>query len=295
MGSGVHPAFTDVQPVRYSMQLMRKLAVAISSLLFLPIVATAQVGPVPPQLLDQSRPLQGNMIRACVDESSAGGALDRAVAQAIGDALFLEVKFVPALRGFPINGEGYLQELQVHLNNDCDLFMGIAVQPNSPFPDWALVTRAYARIPFVLATTELGFERLADIPRDRMIGTALASLGEQVFITTMMQRPENQRWKRLPYADFELMLKRMREGRLAAMLLWQPALAQLLADDPEADSIRLIATDPVPTADVRVGALINVRNNYLRSQVDAAIAELVADGTIDQIMEDLGLVGTAGG
>jgi hypothetical protein len=277
------------------MQLMGKLAVAISGLLFLPMVAMAQTGPVPPQLLDKSRSLQGNMIRACVDDASAGGQLDRAIAQAIGDALFLEVKFVPALRGFPINGEGYLAEMQVHLNNDCDLLMGIAVQPNSPFPDWALVTRPYARIPFVLATTEPDFERLADIPKDRFIGTAVASLGELVFITTMTQRPEDQRWRRLPYADFKLMLQRMREGRLAAMLLWQPALAQLLADDPEAETVRLIATDPVPLAEVRVGALINVRNDYLRSQVDAAIAELVEDGTIDQILEDLGLEGTAGG
>lgn len=274
------------------MQPLGKLLALTCGLLMLPGVAAAQVGAVPPQLLDQSRRLQGDMIRVCVDDYSAGGALDRAIAQAIGDALLLEVQFVPALRGFPINGEGYLAELQVHLNNDCDLFMGVSVQPNSPFPDWALVTRPYARIPFVLATLDPDYARLADIPYDHFIGTALGSLGELVFLTTMQQRPTAERWKRLPYADFEVMLARLREGRLDAMLLWQPALAGLLAEDSEADAVRIIATDPVPLAEVRVGALIPVRNNYLRNQVDAAIAALAEDGIIDDILADLGLMGS---
>lgn len=276
------------------MRMIRKLLVPLSSVVLLPSLAFAQTGTLPPQLLDHSLRLQGDDIRACVDDFSPGGAIDRAVAQAIGDALLLNVVFVPALRGFPLDGDGYLAELQVHLNNDCDLFMGISVQPNSPFPDWALVTRPYARIPFVLAVTNPTYNKLADIPKGLFIGTALASLGERVFLTTMQQLPNEQRWKRLPYADFSLMLTRLREGKLAGMLLWQPALVKLLADDPDRNSIRVISIDPLPRVDVLVGALVPVRNSYLRNQVDAAIATLVENGTIGQILADQGIAGAGG-
>ena len=155
-----------------------------------------------------------------------------------------------------------------------------------------MVTRPYAQIPFVLAVTNPAYTKLGDIPRQETIGTALASLGERVFLTTMQQLPQEQRWKRLPYADPELMLARVRDGSLEGMLLWQPSLAQLMADDPERDSIHVISLDPVPTPEVLVGALISTRNSFLRNQVDSAIAALVAAGTIDQILDDLGMSGS---
>lgn len=269
------------------MSLMSKLG-AVAAVIVLSVPAHGQM--LPQQLLKQERPVQGNTIRACVDDHSAGGALDRAIAQAIGDSLFLQVEYVEALRGFPLDGDGYLAELQIQLNNDCDLFMGVAVQPNSPFPEWAAITRPYAQIPFVLAVTDPGYGQLSDIPFGAVIGTALAGLGERVFVTTMMQRPPEQRWKRLPYADVNLMLTRLREGKLAGMLLWQPALAQLQKTDADAGELRVISLDPVPAAIVQVGALVSSSNTYLRHTIDTAIAELDADGTLVQIVQDLGLL-----
>jgi hypothetical protein len=264
------------------------LAAAVM-LLAAPVAAQS----LPQQLMTQERPLQGNTIRACVDDTSAGGRLDRAVMQAIGDALFLEVQWVEALRGFPLDGDGYLAELQIQLNNDCDVFLGVAVQPNMPFPDWAVITRPYAQVPFVLVTDTPDYAALADIPYGSTIGTALASLGERVFATSVSQRPREQRWKRLPYADFELMTTRMREGKLAAMLLWQPSLLQLAEADPTVSELRVISLDPVPTAHVEVGALVSTRNTFLRTQIDQAIDQLAADGSIDQIMSELGITGSS--
>lgn len=270
------------------MSLMNKLgALAIVAVL----TGTAQAQVLPPQLLSPERPLQGNTIRACVDDYSAGGKLDRAVIQAIADSLFLDVDYVEALRGFPLDGDGYLAELQIQLNNDCDVFMGVVVQPNIPFPDWATMTRPYASVPFVLVTDKPDYDALSDIPYGSTIGTALASLGERVFATTILQRPQDQRWKRLPYADFGLMTQRMREGKLAAMLLWQPSLLELAESDPSVADLRIISLDPVQTPSVPVGALVATRNTFLRTQIDQAIGELSADGTIDSIMSDLGILG----
>lgn len=272
------------------MSLLSKLG-AVAAVLLLAGAAQAQV--LPPQLMTQERPIQGNKIRACVDDMSAGGKLDRAIAEAIGSALFLEVEYVEALRGFPLDGDGYLAELQIQLNNDCDLFFGVSVQPNMPFPEWAVITRPYARVPFVLVTDKPDYASLADIPYGSVIGTALASLGERVFATSVAQRPKDQRWKRLPYADFGLMTTRMREGKLAAMLLWQPSLLRLAETDPTVADLRIISIDPVPVAQVEVGALLSTRNTFLRTQVDQAIGELSADGTIDRIMAELGILGTS--
>lgn len=273
------------------MSLFSKFAGIAAAVLVTTTTVQAQL--LPQQLQTQEREVQGNKIRACVDDYSAGGKLDRAIAQAIGDALFLEVEYKEALRGFPLDGDGYLAELQIQLNNDCDLFMGVVVQPNMPFPDWASITRPYAEVPFVLVTDKPDYNSLADIPYGLTIGTSLASLGERVFATSVAQRPQDQRWKRLPYADFELMTLRMREDKLAAMLLWQPSLLQLAETDPSVADLRIISLDPVPQAVVPVGALVSTRNTFLRTQVDNAIAELTADGTIDQIMADLGVMGSA--
>ena len=256
------------------------------------LAAPAAAQSLPQQLLTQERPVQGNTIRACVDETSAGAKLDHAIMDAIGDALFLEVKYVEGLHGFPLDGDGYLAELQIQLNNDCDVFLGVSVQPNMPFPEWAKITRPYAQVPFVLVTDK-DYAALADIPYGSTIGTALASLGERVFATSVTQRPKDQRWKRLPYADFALMTTRMREGKLAAMLLWHPSLLQLAETDPSVMDLRIIDTAPVPTAHVEVGALVSSRNTFLRTQIDQAIEELTADGTIDRILEDLGIAGSS--
>lgn len=255
------------------------------------VAATAPVNGqmLPRQLIDMSRPAQGDRIRACVDDTSPGGPLDRAVAQAIADALFLDVEYVRALTGFPINAEGYLAEMEIHLHNDCDLFMGIAVQPSSPFPEWAAMTRPYAEVPFVLVTANPDYDSLTDIPLGSMIGTALASLGERVFITTMLQRPESERWKRLPYADFDLMTTRLLDGSLQGMVLWEPAWTRILASNSEARDLRVIALDPVPTPVVQVGALISSHDTFLRTEVDAAIEALTRDGTFDAILNELGL------
>lgn len=257
-------------------------------------LAHAQSSGVPEELLNSNRRQQGDAITVCNDASSKIRDFDRDVARAIGDALFLDVKFEEGFRGFPLSGDGFLDELRIAMTNTCDLLMGISVQEESPFPDWTMVTRPYATIPFVLAVKEPGWQSLADIPLDRVIGTAIQSMGELVYITWSRQQPKDKRWVRLPYADPELMLRRVEDGKIAGMLLWQPVLAALKAHHPEAGNLRVIATAPVPASATRVGALVGVRDTYLRTQIDKAIDALVSDGTIAAIMAKHGYEGTPG-
>jgi hypothetical protein len=259
-----------------------------------PPVAAQDEGP-PPTMLDNVRRQQGDLIRVCVDKHSVGGDFDRAVAQAIGDALLLEVEQVAAPSGFPLNGGGFLQEMQIAMNSTCDLWGGITLQPNPPFANFATTTRPYATVPFVFAVADPAFTALAAVPHDRKLGTAIGSLGEQAYLIWQTQVPAAESWTRLPYADPALMLRRVRDGSIAGMILWQPTLDKLLREHPDGPEVRAVPMDPVPEPAVRIGLLVSNRDTFLRSQVDAAIDALVADGTIAGLMQEFGFEGSAGG
>lgn len=256
--------------------------------------AYAQSSGIPPEEMDNSRRLAGDAINVCFDITSLGRAFDEDVAKAIGDALFLEVNVVEGFGGFPLNGDGFLDELTLAMNNTCDMFMGVSVSTNSPVSDAFALTRPYATIPFVFVVADPDWQKLGDIPKDRKLGTAMASLGEMNYITWAQQQPEAERWVRYPYANFDLMTTRVLDGTIAGMVLWQPALARVLQQRPDAAALRVIANDPIPGAEVHVGALVSSRNSFLRSQVDQAIDALVADGTIAGFLEQHGYTGHAG-
>lgn len=251
---------------------------------------------IPTELMPATRPMQGDRLRVCLDRSSAGAALDIAVAEAIGEALFLEVEIRPGLANFPLTGGGYLTELAILMNNDCDVMMGMVGHAEPAYSEFAIQTRPYARVPFVAAVTDPDLARLGDLDRDAVIGTALGSMVEQVYVYWAAEQPESRRWVRLPYADPALMIRRLRDGTLGAALIWQPALARVLAagDDEAGDpgiAVHSAALDPLDEIVVEVTAIVDRRDNFLRTQLDEAITALSEDGTLTAIMDDLGIGG----
>lgn len=272
---------------------MRRLLAPVLLALFTG-VASAQTSGIPPEELTSTRRQAGDQINVCFDVTSLGRPFDEAIAKAIGDALFLEIKVVEGFGGFPLSGDGFLDELTLAMNNTCDMFMGVSVSNSTPVSEAFSVTRSYASIPFVLAVANPDWQALADIPKDQRLGTAMASLGEMNYITWWQQQAEDQRWVRLPYADPNLMTTRVLDGTIAGMIVWQPVLARLQAEREDASRLRVVANTPIPDAEVRVGALVSSRDSFLRSQVDQAIEALVADGTIAALMEQFGYQGRAG-
>lgn len=268
--------------------------VALGLALLSTSAAFAQSSGIPPEEMTNTRRLAGDSINVCFDRTSLGRAFDEDVAHAIGDALFLDVNVIEGFGGFPLSGDGFLDELTLAMNNTCDVFMGVAVSANSPYSDAFSLTRPYATMPFVLVVADENWEKLGDIPKDRRLGTAMASLGEMNYITWAQQQPEAERWVRFPYADFSKMATRVMDGTIAGMILWQPALAGLNKAEPATTALRVIANDPIPESEVHVGALVSGRNSFLRSQIDQAIDALVLDGTIDGLMQTHGYLGHAG-
>lgn len=257
--------------------------------------ALAQSHGVPQELLNNTRRLDGDRLEVCLDSTTKIQAFDRAVATAIAEALFLKVNFHPGFGGFPTSGDGFLDELQIAMTNSCDIMMGMTVQESSPFPDWAVLSRPYVSLPYMFVVkADAPYEKLTDLPLDRKIGTPLSSMGERVFITWNQQLPKDQRYIRLPYADMDLMTKRVADGSLGGMLIWSPVWADLAKTNADTAPLHPISMSPVPAMVTRVGILMKARDTYLRSQIDQTIDALVADGTIDALMQEYGYEGTAG-
>src|SRR5690606_24492017 len=206
--------------------------------------ALAQSYGVPSELLKNTRRLEGDTLHVCSDASGKIRDFDHRVASAIAEMLFLKAEFHEGFGGYPTSGEGFLDELQIAMTNTCDIMMGMTVQENSPFPAWSVLSRPYVSLPYVLAVRD-DYAQLDAIPIERKLGTALSSMGERVFITWNQQRPKAQRYVRLPYADMALMAKRVADGSIAGMLIWQPALAQLQQEgNPDVAALHLIPVTP---------------------------------------------------
>lgn len=274
--------------------MLKRIVLAGLLALFGVGAAFAQAGGLPQELQNNTTRLQGDQITFCLDEQSVGAPFDHRVGEAIASALLLTPKFTRAPSGFGIDAQGYLDELQIVMANTCDVLLGVSLQPNYPYPEWASPTRAYAQVPFVLAVTDPGYKSLADIPKTKTLGTALGSIGEYAFITYNQQLPEAERWRRLPYADPKLMVKRLQDGTLGGIILWGPSLSRAVGGDPAKAGLRIIDTTPVAQSFVLVGALVSSRDAFLRSQVDNAIASLITDGTIQSLLDEFGYAGKPG-
>lgn len=276
-------------PLLAALNLVLALGATVSS--------TVAQNTVPPALLNNSRPSQGDQIRFCIDQFSPGADFNTAVSQAIADTLLVEAKFAPAPSGFPLDGQGYFDELQLVMNTECDVLVGVSLEPDtgeSPFPDWATVTRPFAKVPFVLVAKNPDYTALKDIPFGKRVGTTMGSAGQGVMIAYIGQQAPDKRWVQLPYADSKLMLKRLLDGTIDGMVIWQPALNEITDHNPGALGLKIIPMDPLPPVYALVGDLVSVRDSYLRSQIDTAIGSLIADGTIANLMQQYGYMGTPG-
>jgi polar amino acid transport system substrate-binding protein len=251
---------------------------------------------VPNEWLQNWRRTEGDQIAFCIAHGSETAAFEEAVSEHLAEALLLKPVFVESQSGFSIDGQGYLDAVLLSLTNDCDVMMGMALVTSGGYPDWLTVTRPYAGIPFLVATTrEASYESLADVPPGRTIGTQIVSAGDTMLYAYVSQLPASEQWRRLPYGDNQRLVERLRDGTLDAIIIYEPALLAITGGDPDASGLHVIAADPLRDLEVPIGAVLLSRNTFLRGQLDSAITALVADGTIARLMEENGLGGTPGG
>lgn len=272
---------------------MRLKALSMALLLWAvsALSAMAQVPYIPAEYLSGQRRLQGSSLAFCVYESSPTYAFDRAVAEEVAITLLLEPNFVEVEPPpFRLAQEDIVEELYVLLMDHCDAIVGFTLAAES-YPDWIALTRPYYWTPYVLAVTDPSYRQLTDIPRDKAIGSRLLTQADIEFIRFLTSLPQDQRWRRFPYVNDALLVERLLDGTIAGALMWAPALYRETGGAPQALGIRTISTSPLRNLERPVGMAVRSSDSFLRVMLDDAIAALIEDGVIDQLLAETNTLG----
>lgn len=256
---------------------------ALVAALALGIQGVAQPPPLPSDLLDGSRTgrrLTGNSISFCVDPRSPGHEIDREIAREIADRLLLEPEFHVIDRRLVAEDFEYVY---VDLVEGCHVTLGFKLLADA-YPDWVVSTRAYYETSYVMVVDDPTWEALEDIPRDEPVGSVPGTAGDIRLLTYLNSLPDEQRWSRHPRGSDQAALQAVVDGDLGGALVWGPALWRLQQEIDAFNEVHWFRVQGV-SEDVGVGGLLLRGNSFVRSSVDDAIASLVADGAIGDILE----------
>ena len=263
----------------------------VSSLLVALQAAAAQQGElpyVPVELLDETVRIQGDSVRVCVYDDIGTTDFDVAASALVADALILghEIKKITANFGLFEDGDLFYS-IYLNLVNNCDMIAGFSLT-DVELPDWLAVTRSYVAAPFVLLSAEPERESLTDIPRGAAVGTQVGSHADMTLLAYNSNLRPEERWHRFPYGSDELMLERLDDGTIEAALLWYPNLRQVRSQWQE--TYRLLSTEPLPEPTAEVGFITFNNQDWLLSQLDAAIAELLDTGELVTLAQEHGII-----
>ena len=231
----------------------------------------------------------GATLHYCVDERDPDLPIVRKIGAAIAGALLLEPK--EHVVGGDWSGEDIDQLYRV-LIESCDVFLGFKLIPQA-YPDWLTVTRGYYRGAYVFVTANVNWKSLADAPVSQVIGGTIGTSADIRLMQYVAALKPAERWTHYPMASDEAALAGLTNGTLGAALVWAPSFWALQKSNPAFARLRIIAPKPMPDSTVDVGAVMLVRETFLRANVDQAIAALTADGTIDTILKGFGFPATS--
>lgn len=276
---------------------LKPLLLLLSGAFCLVSAAFAQAPVLLPELSRESRPLQGDSLRFCLlEDASLTADFERALGQELAASLLLEATFVSVVAPLHRLPEDYVlpytfEEIFMFLSQDCDAFLGFPLA-SERYPDWLTLTRPYLRTGFVtVVKADAPHRVIGDIPRDQPLGTRSLSKGDRALAVYLGARPRSERWPRFPYASNRQVFERVRDGTIAAGLVWEPAAsARIAAGEP----FRILPAGDLPRTHVDLGVALRANNPFLRQQLDTAIAAAIGSGTIAELIASSGLAAEPG-
>lgn len=283
--------------------LRRAIAVSLLLLTYFPATALAQLnetGPdfIPPEFLDdRGRRLEGDRIRFCLNSESTLREFERAVGQALADALFLEAEFTEITATRPTPAYDYRfpvdqQQLFILLTNECVAFLGFVLSTRD-YPSWLSLTRPYLQTRFVFATLD-DAPSLEQLSRADPIGTRMLNAADLRFVSYNDNLPSDRKFRRVPYQSNESVMTYLLNGTLGAALIWEPGLRRALSEqDVPEGKVRVLQANRFTPPDVMFGIALRERDAFLRSSLDEGIVFLVEQGIIAELIEEHGLAGSA--
>lgn len=243
---------------------------------------------VPRDLYTDQLRQNGNSITFCYNPDGMAGAFEKELAETIGAVLLVDVELYainnPQVRTHPLDYRlPYIPEqIFVLLAENCDAMLGYVLSRNAP--DWVLLSRPYLSTGNVLVTRNPALKALTDLPLDQAIGSRSLALSDNRLSSYLRALPADKRWVRQPFYDNQKVLDRLNDGRVGAAVIWEPALYFATEGDPEAAGYHLL---PLPFPDRRtdIGIATRSNNTYLNGILGEAIAELIADGTLAEMVD----------
>jgi polar amino acid transport system substrate-binding protein len=277
-----------MQPNRTSRWRCARLLLAVAG--WVATVAAAQGIPyVPPELYQEVRRVQGDTITFCIwPVHSPTAALDRRVAQAIGEVLLVDVALVEFTARGDLPPDEFLEEVYIQLGTQCDAIGGFILAADN-YPEWLVPTRPYLYAPYLAIVREDSpYARLGDVPGGAIIGSQVYTQGDLQLQHYLASVSEGARWRRFPYGSMVHMAGHLRQGTLEAGLVWQPSWAAVVAGG--VGGLRAVPTAPLPTTVSGVGFVGRSTNTFLRSALDSAIAAMDAEGMLVDLADRAGLL-----
>ena len=267
----------------------QRLLLGTLSMLALTMPVLAQDRPTLPNEESFGRPDDDFSLRFCVDPRDPGWEFDKAIGEAIADALLLE----PQMHVIDDTKTRVdFEDIYRNLRADCSVYFGFKLIAGG-YPDWVTVTRAYYETGYVFVAKPPAPARLADIPKTEALGATIGSVADFRFLQYNNSQPAAQRWRRFPMSTDELALQAVVSGEVAASLVWAPSFFELSKTHPEYAELAVVASDPVTIPPMPVGAIMLSRDTFLRTSIDQAIGDLIADGVITDLLAAQHMPGSA--
>lgn len=248
--------------------------------LLLAFPALAQRPPIPDSWLGGKRQ-DPSALRYCIDSRDPDQPVAEAIGEAIASALLLEPKVHVVEPGL-VTAE--FDDLYPYFFRHCDIHLGFKLIPGA-YPDWLVVSRPYYTSSYGVVVKDPRWSALADIPPGAALGPTIGTAADLRLANYLFAVDAARRWLRHPQSSNEVALRSLVGGTISAALVWMPALWAEQRRDPAVASLRVIAPRPLPPTAFGVGAGSLSEESFVRTQADRAIAALVADGTIQAILD----------
>lgn len=242
------------------------------------------------------RRVTGNSLTFCVNAGSVMADFDRDLAAALAGALLLEHQIVELTTEPPVPPYDFqlpLDDLAIFrlLARSCDAIVGFSLLSN--YPDWLTPSPPYLTTPTILAVRGGSYASLNDVPRSKLVGTRSSSLADNYFGMYLRALPEGQRWERVFYLGNQQLIERLVDQSVDAILVWEPAILTFKRDNPNIP-IDLIDNLPFPIEPSQFALALRPQERFINLALSDAIHALQADGTIDRLAEEHGLIPAGG-
>ncbi len=250
----------------------------------------AQDRPTLPDEEKYGRASDDYSFRFCVDPRDPGWEFDQAIGLAIADSLLLEPRMHVVT---DTNERAEFEDVYRHLLADCAVYFGFKLFAGG-YPDWVTVTRAYYETGYVFVTKAPAPASLGDIPPGEALGATIGSAADFRLVQFNNARPADQRWRRFPMATDTQALDAVLSDRVAAALVWAPSFYGLGKTRPDIAALEVIASPaPLNLPPVPIGGVMLSRDTFLRNNIDQAIAALVEDGVVADLLTQIDMPGAA--